>query len=264
MNSFYKFPRWMLRLGVLALAILLTQIGPSSDAANPVGTVHAVSLYAYGTIPGGTRTALYQNDYVFSGQVVETVEKGGLSILFNDGTEFRLGSAASMTLDKYVYDGKTKKGALAINMVNGMFRFTTGSIGKESVQLKTPVATIGIRGTDFGVAVNKQTGNTLIQVFSGAVIVGSKSSNAPELVKAGEYITVSAQGTSIHTAPYFITPPSVGPSANVMSAESDRDGSGGDTSSGGGSSDPGNDAGSSSTSGGSSTGGSRSSTESPQ
>ncbi len=212
---------WVAKASVFALAIMFTQGIPASDAANPVGTVHAVSLYAYGTVPGAARTALFANDYVFSGQLVETVEKGGMSILFNDGTEFRLGSAASMTLDKYVYNAKEKKGAMAINMVSGMFRFTTGAINKEGVQLKTPVATIGIRGTDFGVAVEKSTGNTIIQVFSGAVAVGTKANSAPELVKAGEYIAVTAQGTSIHPAPYFFAAPTVGPSANVVSTESD-------------------------------------------
>jgi|JI10StandDraft_1071094.scaffolds.fasta_scaffold188684_2 hypothetical protein len=209
------------KVGIFAFAMLFAQGVPSSDAANPVGTVHAVSVYAYGTVPGAARTALFQNDSVFSGQLVETVEKGGMSILFNDGTEFRLGSAASMTLDKFVYSAKEKKGVLAINMVSGMFRFTTGKINKEGVQLKTPVATIGIRGTDFGVAVEKDSGNTIIQVFTGAVAVGTKSNSAPELVKAGEYITVTAQGTSIHPAPYFFAIPTVGPSANVVSSESD-------------------------------------------
>ena len=219
--SVSSYKSWMAKVSIFALAMLFAQGVPSSDAANPVGTVHAVSVYAYGTVPGAARTALFQNDYVFSGQLVETVEKGGMSILFNDGTEFRLGPAASMTLDKYVYDAKEKKGALAINMVNGMFRFTTGKINKEGVQLKTPVATIGIRGTDFGVAVEKGTGNTIIQVFSGAVAVGTKFSSVPALVKAGQYITLTAQGGSIRPAPYFFAAPTVGPSANVVSAESD-------------------------------------------
>lgn len=211
----------MAKVGVFAFAVLLAQAIPSSDAANPVGTVHAVSVYAYGTIPGAARTALFQNDSVFSGQLVETVEKGGLSILFNDGTEFRLGPAARMTLDKYVYSPKEKKGTLALNMMGGMFRFTTGRINKEAVQLKTPVATIGIRGTDFGVAVDKSSGNTIIQVFTGAVAVSTKSHPTPELVKAGEYISVTAQGTSIRPAPYFFAPPAVGPSATVVQSESD-------------------------------------------
>lgn len=209
------------KASIFVLAVLFAQAIPSSDAANPVGTVHAVSVYAYGTVPGAARTALFQNDSVFSGQLVETVEKGGLSILFNDGTEFRLGPAASMTLDKFVYNAKEKKGALAINMMSGMFRFTTGRINKEGVQLKTPVATIGIRGTDFGVAVEKSTGNTIIQVFTGAVAVTTKSHTTPELVKAGEYISVTAQGTSIRPAPYFFAPPTVGPSATVVQSESD-------------------------------------------
>lgn len=227
MIRFNRSLRMAMKTGLLILPLLLTQAVSSTDAANSIGKIHSLRMFAYGTLPGETKKAVYQNDPVFSGQTMETVEKGAMTVLFSDGTEFRLGPAASMTLDKYVYDPAGKANALNINMVSGMFRFTTGKINKEAVQLKTPVATIGIRGTDFGVAVEK-SGNTIIQVFSGQVAVATKGGE--KLVNPGEYITVEAAGVAaVQKVPYFFAPPAVGPSANVVSRESeDRSGGGGD------------------------------------
>lgn len=229
MIRFNRFLRMAMKAGLLMLPLLLTQAAVSStDAANSIGKIHSLRMFGYGSLPGETKKAVYQNDPVFSGQTMETVEKGAMTILFSDGTEFRLGPAASMTLDKYVYDPAGKANALNINMVSGMFRFTTGRINKEAVQLKTPVATIGIRGTDFGVAVEK-SGNTIIQVFSGQVAVGSKGGE--KLVNPGEYISVEVGGVAaVQKVPFFFAPPAVGPSANVVSRESeDRGGGGGDS-----------------------------------
>lgn len=229
MIRFNRSLRMATKAGLLMLPLLLTQaVATSTDAANAIGKIHSLRMFAYGTLPGETKKAVYQNDPVFSGQTMETVEKGAMTVLFSDGTEFRLGPAASMTLDKYVYDPAGKANALNINMVSGMFRFTTGKINKEAVQLKTPVATIGIRGTDFGVSVEK-SGNTIIQVFSGQVAVGTKSGE--QLVNPGEYITVEAKGVAaVQKVPYFFAPPGVGPSANVVARESDDRSSGGDAS----------------------------------
>jgi ferric-dicitrate binding protein FerR (iron transport regulator) len=227
MIRFNRSLRMATKAGLLMLPLLLTQAVSSTNAANSIGKIHSLRMFAYGTLPGETKKAVYQNDPVFSGQTMETVEKGAMTVLFSDGTEFRLGPAARMTLDKYVYDPAGKANALNINMVSGMFRFTTGKINKEAVQLKTPVATIGIRGTDFGVSVEK-SGDTIVQVFSGQVAIGTKSGE--QLVNPGEYITVEAKGVAaVQKVPYFFAPPGVGPSANVVARESDdRGGDGGD------------------------------------
>lgn len=226
MIRFNRSLRMATKAGLLMMPLLLTQAVSSTDAANSIGKIHSLRMFAYGTLPGEAKKAVYQNDPVFSGQTMETVEKGAMTVLFSDGTEFRLGPAASMTLDKYVYDPAGKANALNINMASGMFRFTTGKINKEAVQLKTPVATIGIRGTDFGVSVEK-SGDTIIQVFSGQVAVGTKSGE--QLVNPGEYITVEAKGVAaVQKVPYFFAPPGVGPSANVVARESDDRGGDGD------------------------------------
>ena len=52
-----------------------------------------------------------------------------------------------MVLDEFVYDPDAQIGSLVINATKGVFRLVGGKISKKnSVLLKTPTATIGIRG----------------------------------------------------------------------------------------------------------------------
>ena len=52
-----------------------------------------------------------------------------------------------MVLDEFVYDPATGSGKLAMTATKGVFRLVGGKISKsEPVTLKTPTATIGIRG----------------------------------------------------------------------------------------------------------------------
>lgn len=46
-----------------------------------------------------------------------------------------------------MYDPKAEKGGFTVNTLKGTFRFITGSLPSRSYKIKTPVATIGIRGT---------------------------------------------------------------------------------------------------------------------
>ena len=55
-----------------------------------------------------------------------------------------------MLLDELVYNPETGDGNMTIDMVEGAFSFISGEIaktGEDAMTIKTPVATIGIRGT---------------------------------------------------------------------------------------------------------------------
>ena len=55
-----------------------------------------------------------------------------------------------MVLDELIYDPSTGNGSMAVDMVEGAFSFISGEIaktGEDAMTIKTPVATIGIRGT---------------------------------------------------------------------------------------------------------------------
>ncbi len=102
---------------------------------------------------GGVDVELNSGDSVFQNDVVQTATDAKIGITFEDGSVFTLGSEARMTLDSFVYDAETGDGSSSINVIKGMFKFVSGEIAANNpgeMQVETPVATIGIRGTTGG------------------------------------------------------------------------------------------------------------------
>ncbi len=78
----------------------------------------------------------------------------------------------------------------------GVFRFVSGSMRKSGVSLKTPTATIGIRGTDFVVAVGNDN-STSIEVFDGEVEVTPVNVSVPTVIGRGGSGTVGPAGDGV-------------------------------------------------------------------
>ena len=111
--------------------VAFTPEGPAADA-NAVGRVIA------------------SGDRIFLGDKIETGASAGLQIMLLDETIFTIGPNAAMTIDTFVYDPTTDAGELTASIVKGAFRFVSGRIAKNNpsdMNVKLPVATIGIRGT---------------------------------------------------------------------------------------------------------------------
>ena len=153
----------------LLVAVLLIAIG-NSYAAEPIGGVIEQSGKAGSIVrlSGEELTANLQTDIV-SFDEVET-ENGRLKIQFVDETQVSLTEHTYMEIDEYVYDPDPSKSKMALNFVQGTARFATGGLGlvpKENIQIQTPTATIGIRGTDFTTTVD-ELGRSLVILLPDA------------------------------------------------------------------------------------------------
>ena len=153
----------------LLVAVLLIAIG-NSYAAEPIGGVIEQSGKAGSIVrlSGEEFTATLQTDIV-SFDEVET-ENGRLKIQFVDETQVSLTEHTYMEIDEYVYDPDPSKSKMALNFVQGTARFATGGLGlvpKENIQIQTPTATIGIRGTDFTTTVD-ELGRSLVILLPDA------------------------------------------------------------------------------------------------
>lgn len=189
-------PEPLLR-SLLLLAVLIFPTGV--HAADSIGAVKAVIEYAYGTPTDASRKPIYRDDDVFAQEVVETISQGALHLLFRDDTDLRLGSATTITLDKFVYNPDTNTGELVASISRGVFRFITGKINKQGVSLRTPTSHIGIRGTDFTVAV-AEDGSTQVAVAEGEVVVTPVNGGAAATVSAGQGASVGAAGDSVQVS----------------------------------------------------------------
>ncbi len=155
----------------IALAVVSLSFGaPAAMAAGEIGNVELIREWAWGTPPEGVKETLYRTDTVVTDERVETIVNGALHLQFLDDTRLRLGSASQVTLDSFVYDPDTRAGEMVLDLGEGVFRFITGKLDKRGIQLRTPVALIGIRGTDLVIHVTAD-GTTTVYMFRGSCVV---------------------------------------------------------------------------------------------
>ncbi len=132
---------------------------------------------------------------IFSYDDVRT-GNGRIAIKFLDSSVVRLTEHSKIVIDDFVYDPDPNKSKLALNMASGTARFITGrlaGIKKENIFIKTPSATIGIRGTDFTTTVD-ELGRSLIILLPDAM--GNSS---------GEISVTTWSGTEILDKPFQAT-----------------------------------------------------------
>lgn len=84
------------------------------------------------------------------GDTIRTHDNARAIFRFNDGTTLTLGSQSEIKIQTFSASQQDKKGVF--DFVKGALRIVTGAItktGKPDFTVKTPMGSIGIRGTDF-------------------------------------------------------------------------------------------------------------------
>jgi hypothetical protein len=93
--------------------------------------------------------------------------KSKAQLTFDDKTTVKLTEHSKMVIDDFVYDPKKGTGKLAMKMALGTARYASGQIAKnnpQQVAIKTPTASIAVRGTDFSMTVD-ELGRSLIMLL---------------------------------------------------------------------------------------------------
>lgn len=197
----------MTRTLLLAAAFLLALAAAPASAQDAIGAVSRVQGAASGAKEGASET-LAVGSSVFLNQEVTTGDAARLELKFLDGTQLTLGEKAKMVLDTFVYDPAAGTGKLGL-AVTGAFRFVSGQISKQpnkEVAVTTPVATIGIRGTEFwGGPIDDQVLGVFL--IDGAVTITNAA--------GAQVLDTPGQGTNIPTPGAAPGPVTVWPQAKV-------------------------------------------------
>ena len=122
----------------------------------PIGNVENMSGAVWAVRADGSRVELHVGDSVFQGDVLESGPDGAIGVLLADETTFSMGESGRMVLDEMIYDPGTQEGSVSVSVLQGVFTFVSGQVAKtdpDAMTLDTPVATIGIRGTQVGLDV---------------------------------------------------------------------------------------------------------------
>lgn len=121
----------------------------------------------------GTACEIQRNKSKLSGQKGAEVESMDTyvtgscvsNIKFKDDTKVRVTENSRLLIDDFVFDPKkSDAGKLAIKAAMGTIRYTSGQIAKNNpqrVNVKTPTASIAVRGTDFTMTVD-EAGQSLV------------------------------------------------------------------------------------------------------
>ena len=182
----------------------------------PIGEVESSSGKAEIVRTDGTRESIEKGDPIFQGDIVETGEDGAIGIIFSDESTFSLGNSGRMTLDEMIYDPGEQTGSMNVSLLQGAFSFVSGSIAKtdpNAMEVNTPTATIGIRGTAAGGNVDSGgvTTTALLPEASGFTGEMSISNDAgtQTLNETGQAVNI-ASSTSTPSAPFVMTPQQMG------------------------------------------------------
>lgn len=133
-------------------------------------------------------------DVVRQDEVIEVSNDGRGEFRLNDDTKLALGPGSRLVLDKFVYDSDKKSGSIVIDLTKGAFRFITGVAAKPTYKIRTPNASITVRGTIFDAYVMPDDSAWLL-LHEGAVEVTSSKNVCHVLDRPGQLIRIDDKGT---------------------------------------------------------------------
>ena len=183
-------PHRYVTTGLAGLAMVLGSLVAAQAADGPIGTVQKVTPEAFGTPPGGARAVLGANVEVVANETIETSASGSLHLRFIDDSDLWLDQNSSVVLDELVFDRAANAGEYVVELGTGLFRFVTGLMPHQSYEIRTPTALIGVRGTDFAVAVSA-SGTTRVTAYDGVLTVRARAGGPSVSVAPPATATIS-------------------------------------------------------------------------
>jgi hypothetical protein len=185
-------PARLLRiLPALAAAVAWAAL-PAGAAAEPVGEVVLVRNLVQGQPPGAAARPLAVGDGVDLGLAISTGRDSGAKLTFDPRGALSLGSETRVVIDRALVDRATGRGESALSLLAGSLRLALSRLFQGEVEIATPTAVIGVKGTDVRIDVSGPDGLTVVSVFAGEVEVRGKAGGAVR-VPAGRR-TVVARG----------------------------------------------------------------------
>lgn len=104
----------------------------------------------------GTLSSLRVGDSLQEGDRIQVPSQGSAGITLKDDTLISLGSQSALVIRNFAYNPVTQEGSVFTSILSGSMRYVSGLIARlnpKAIRVDTPMATIGIRGTEFIVEV---------------------------------------------------------------------------------------------------------------
>lgn len=176
---------------ILPLCLVVCLAAAPAWAIELAGRVIRLQGSAIATGDTGFSRPLEPGSTILVGDRVATGADSRLRLLMTDGGQLTLGSSSTLTIDAWVDDPTA--GRARIGIVEGVFEAVSGAIaalGPDRMEIATPVAVLGVRGTDVW-------GQTLedrlaVAMLAGTAVTVTVADRAVELNTPGSGVDVVA------------------------------------------------------------------------
>lgn len=191
------------------LIFLLLSVGcfTIANAAEKAGSVVLSVGKNVAQVGQGEVRPLKRQSVIFTNDTITTAFNGVLQLRFTDNSRLSLKKDTVFKVEEYRYDkAAPEEGKAVYKLIKGGLRTITGAISDanpDSYSVKTPIATIGVRGTHYSLFFCDRTCNETTQaqmglygyVLEGTIVVGSESITAP--VQSGQFFFLGTKGSRL-------------------------------------------------------------------
>lgn len=175
---------------LLGILVVLLMSGAAA-AAELFGTVDEVDGTAEMSSMAGTKTPIVIGTKIYVGQNITTANNGEVHIVTTDSALIALRPNSHFRVERYQAKGEDSD-EIAFSLLKGALRSISGWIAKRrptAYTLRTPTATIGVRGTDHETTILEAADGddlpgTYDTVYEGMTVMQSERGNVE--VRRGE------------------------------------------------------------------------------
>lgn len=217
-----------LRLAPLVLAVLLTAPLPAWSAAGKVLFVTGEVLVSS---PSRPLSKLPRGAAINPGDSIKTGINGFTQIVMEDGGRITLRANSQLQINEFKFEDKSS-GLSLMSLLKGSMRAVTGLIGhnnRNNYKIKTPTATIGIRGSDGNIGYSPELGSAVQTIEGGHTLTYVEPNGTAHTLdlNPGEVGLLPPDATNpikVKNFPFPTTQPPIAPSnSNKLSNGLQRD-----------------------------------------
>ena len=142
---------WRLCLGACAMAVPLSTLADERIGQIKTETGAVTIVQAGKTRPAAVGGPVFRTDTII------TAAHSSVGVTFADNSLMALGPFSRLSLDQFRFNTTTHEGAFDVSLKKGTLAIKSGQIVKqtpEAMRVRTPVAVLGVRGTEFVVRAN--------------------------------------------------------------------------------------------------------------
>src|SRR5829696_2527773 len=166
-----------------AFALAFWAISPG-HAAQQIGGAVSIQREVSGQVEGRSRS-LATGDDVHQNETIRTGSASSAELGFLDQTRLAVGASAAVKLDRFVFEPDRGARSVVLTATKGVARFVSDAGPSAVYQVRTPHATIGVRGTVFEVMV--QSSRTVSATSARSTSAGGLPAHLPSADSAGRY-----------------------------------------------------------------------------